>query len=224
LDKKIAFSVLGFALLAIVVLLILPSGRKPETNPLYPWVIEVLPNGSTKVLGLTLGKSSMEDARQTFENDGEINLFASPDKKLSLEGYFNRMIISNIKADVILSLSLDNATLETMYKRGARINNLGNGIMKVSLASADMQTSSNAVIQRITYLPAAHLDWDLVEKRFGTPASVIKEKNDVEHWLYPKVGLDVALNPDGKAVFQYVMPAKFDAITQPLLDEAKEAK
>ena len=218
MDKKIALSVLGFAFLAIAILLVTPTGKTPDKNPLLPWRVEILPNSATKVLGLTLGQSTLQDARQTFEDDGEVNLFVSPEKNLILEGYFNAIFINGIKADLVLSLSLDAKALETMYNRGARINKLDSGVMKVSLSSADMSTSSAATIQRITYIPAANLDSDMLEKRFGTPVSVIKEDGGIEHWLYPKIGLDVALNPNGKEVLQYVQPASFDEVTKPLLE------
>ncbi len=218
MDKKIALSVLGFALLAIVILFVTPTGKTPNKNPLLPWSVEILPNGTTKVLGITLGQSTMQDARQTFNDDGEVNLFVSQEKNLILEGYFNAIFISGLKADLIMSLSQDVKALETMYNRGARINKLDSGVMKVSLSSEDMPTSSAAIIERITYIPAANLDSDMLEKRFGTPTSIIKEESGIEHWLYPNIGLDIALNPNGKEVFQYVQPTSFDEVTKPLLE------
>ena len=36
------------------------------------------------------------------------------------------------------------------------------------------------------------------------------------HWLYPKLGLDIALDSDRKGVLQYVLSKDFDALVQPL--------
>ncbi len=217
MDKKIAFSVLGFALLAIAILFAFPTGKTPDKKPLLPWNVEILPNGTSKVLGITLGKSTMEDARQIFQNDWEVNLFVSPQKDISIEGYFNRLIISGIKADLVMSLSFDEKKLEEMYQRGARISQLGDGTKKVNISSTDREAVTNAIIQQITYLPAADLEGELIENLFGKPKSIIKEKSGIEHWLYPRIGLDIALNPDGKEVFQYLNPTKFEEATKPLM-------
>ena len=224
MDKKIALSVLGFALLAIAILLVIPTG-KPTSKRLLPWKVEVLTNGSSKVLGITLGQSTMEDARKIFQDDWEVNLFVSPENDISVEGYFNRLFISGLKADLVLPLSLDQKTKEEMLKRGARISQLGDGTKKVSLASADMSTIDTATIQQLTYIPAANLKGELIENLFGKPESIIKvEKSGVEHWLYPEIGLDVLLDPNGKEVFQYVMPSRFDEVKKPLLELESQAK
>jgi len=42
------------------------------------------------------------------------------------------------------------------------------------------------------------------------------EATGITHWLYPDRGLDIAVNPDGREVFQYVMPARFNELLEPL--------
>ncbi len=223
MDKKIALSVLGFALFAIAILLVIPTGKQPQKG-LLPWEVKSLPNGTSEVLGITLGQSTMEDAGRIYQDDWEVNIFVSPEKDISIEGYFNRLIISGLKADLVLSLSLDKETLEKMYQRGTRISQLGDGTKKVSLSSDDMSTVANARIHRIVYLPSANLEGNLIENLFGNPDSIISEESGIEHWLYPKIGLDIALNPDGKEVFQYVMPSEFDEVMEPLLKLESKAE
>jgi hypothetical protein len=216
LDKKIALSVLGFALVTIAILMLIPTGKPPQKN-LLPWEVEILPNGASKVFGITLGQSTMQQAGKAFQDDWEVNLFVSPDNNISVEGYFNRIIISGLKADLVMSLELDQKTKEEMFQRGTRISKLGDGTKKVNLSSSDMSNIANAIIQRITYLPAANLEGDLITNLFGSPTSVIKvEKSGVEHWLYPSIGLDILLDPNGKEVFQYVMPSRFNEVAEPL--------
>ncbi len=167
----------------------------------------------------------MDDARKVFRDDWEVNLFVSPENEISVEGYFNRLFISGLKADLVLSLLLDQKTKEEMFKRGARISQLGDGTKKVSLSSADTSNVATAIIQQLTYLPAANLEGELIEKIFGKPALIIKvEKSGVEHWLYPGIGLDILLDPNGKEVFQYVMPSRFDEVKRPLLELGSQAE
>lgn len=224
MDKKIAFSVLGLALLAIAVLMLIPTGKTPSKH-LLPWTVEALPNGSSKVFGITLGQSTMDHAGKAFEDDWEVIMFVSPEKEISVEGYFNRLTLSGLKADFVMNLGLDQKTKEAMYQRGARISQLGDGTKKVSLSSADMGVIANAAIQQITYLPSAKLDGKLIEKLFGKPETIIQvKKSSVEHWLYPDVGLDILLDPDGKEVFQYVMPSRFSEVKEPLLKLESETE
>jgi hypothetical protein len=160
-----------------------------------------------------------------FEDDWEVIMFVSPEKEISVEGYFNRLILSGLKADFVMPLALDQKTKEEMYQRGARISQLGDGTKKVSLSSADMDIVATAAIQQITYLPSAKLDAKLIEKLFGKPETIIQvKKSTVEHWLYPEIGLDIMLDPDGKEVFQYVMPSRFDEVKEPLLKIEGEAE
>ncbi len=216
LEKKLFLSILGMSLLILVIALLIPGGKPPDSNPLLPWHIKIDASGTTKVFDLTLGQSTMEDARKIFRSDGKINIFVSTDNVTSIEAFFDHVVLSGLNANVILSLSLDPETLNAMYLRGVRQSELDNGAKKVSISSADMATAGKAVIQQITYLPSANLKGDVITKLFGKPDSIIKESPDVEHWLYPKMGLAIVLNEKGKEVFQYVNRARFDEVIKPL--------
>ena len=74
-------------------------------------------------------------------------------------------------------------------------------------------------------MPSINLTDDLVEKRFGHPEKKIHEqKNGTVHWLYPQIGVDVALHEDEKEVIQYVLPADFSKILTPLENITQENK
>jgi hypothetical protein len=224
LEKNIFLSVLGISMLVLVVALLIPYGKQSDTNPLLPWDIHIDENGNAKVFDLTLGKSTMAHASKMFHSEGKINIFVSPEKAISIEAFFNNVVISGLHANIILSLSLDQEILSGMYSRGARMTQLDDGAKKVTIASADMDTAANSVIQQITYLPKTNLEGDLIGKLFGQPDSIIKEDSGVEHWLYPKIGVDIVLNPNGKEVFQYVNPDRFDEVIKPLQEMVKAGK
>lgn len=224
MEKKLFLSILGMSLVVLVVALLIPGGKSPDVKPLLPWNITIEPSGASKVFDLTLGRSTMEDARHTFHSEGKMNLFASQENAISIEAFFDRIAISGLKADVILNLSMDPKILSEMYSRGARMNQLGSGEKKVTMSTTDMATAANAVIQQITYVPATNLDGDLIMNLFGKPDSIVKEDSGVEHWLYPKTGLSIVLNPDGKEVLQYVNPDRFDQVIKPLQEMKKPKK
>jgi hypothetical protein len=219
MERNIALTLAALALLAIVVAIIAPGGRQVDPEPKVPWRIEVQPDGSSSVLGLTLGRSTLADARRVFDEGGELTLFAEPDGDIAVEAFFEGVFLSGLRADIVLSLMLPAKTLEGMYDRGRRSSRLGSGEHKVTLHPDDVQRASTAPVGHITYLPVADPEPDLLESRFGPPARRIPTGRGIEHWLYPDRGLDIVVDPEGKEVFQYVPPRDF----QPLVVAPLEA-
>lgn len=217
MDKKIVIGLLILTLVALAAAILLPGGRTPEQTPKLPWDIQIDPAGNSIVFGLTLGSSTLREARQVFEVQDELSLFISPDNQMDFESYFQRVYLSGIRADIVIKLDVDKKTAESMFERGVRISQLGGGIKKVTLSKPDLEQLETAAIVLITYLPGADLEAALIAKRFGEPARHTEEPNGIDHWLYPDRGVDIAVNPGGKEVIQYVPPAMFEAlVTSPL--------
>jgi hypothetical protein len=104
-----------------------------------------------------------------------------------------------------------------MYARGLRISKLESGSRKVKLDPADALTLGQRAVRSIAYLPQASLDEALIAKRFGEPNERRTEaETGIVHWLYPERGMDIARDPKGKVVIQYVSPADFPRLTAPL--------
>lgn len=219
MDRKLLLWIVAGTLIVLALALMLPGGRAPESEPRLPWEIEILPSGGTRVFGLTLGRSSLAEARQELEADGALTLFRSAAGEISVEAYFERLFISGLKANLVLNLELDPAEAEAIYERGQRVSQLGSGTQKVELAAPDQERMATAPIRLITYLPTADLDPELLARLFGEPARRIDEADSgIEHWLYPDKGLDIAINPEGKEVFQYIAPDRFGELAAPLSD------
>jgi hypothetical protein len=112
-----------------------------------------------------------------------------------------------------------------MYERGTRIGTLGGERRKVTLHAQDLATVYDAPLSGITYLPRARLDAELIAKRFGAPQRRVAEiKGTTVHWLYPQLGLDIALDQQGHAVLQYVAPERFARLAEPLLRSGAEVR
>jgi hypothetical protein len=217
MEKKIFLGLLGLSLLALAAAILLPGGRSPDPSPRLPWDIRVDASGEARVFGLTLGRSTLAQAREVFEVQDELSLFVSPKGRLDVESYFQRVYLSGIRADLVVKLLVDEQTAAEMYDRGTRISQLGGGVKKVTLAQPDLARLEQAPIGLLTYLPAADLEPSLIAGRFGEPARRLEEPGGVVHWLYPDRGLDIAVNPDGKEVLQYVPPRLFESlVTAPL--------
>ncbi len=209
MEKKIFFTVLIGSLLFLVVALLLP-GRPVDENPKLPWKIEVDAAGSSTVFGLTLGRSTLADARLVLSDEGKVNLLIPDEGNISVEAYFDTIFLSGLKADFVMTMEPDQDLAEQMYHRGLRLGALESGGKKAELSAEDMAIAADMPIVHITYLPRADLDEDLIKNLFGEPDRIIKEPGTgINHWLYPGKGLDIAVDPERKEVFQYVSPADF---------------
>ena len=208
-------------MIAVALAILLPGGRTVDEHPRLPWLIQVDEKGDSTIFGLTLGRSSLAEAQEAFQEQGKTNLFVSPDQGFYFETYFKGLYLDGIRADMVFSLEVDEAIAPQLYDRGLRISRLGDGTRKVELAQPDLGLLGQARVVHITYIPGTNLEPDLIAARFGEPARQIVEDSGITHWLYPELGLDIAVNPDGKEIFQYVIPSRFSELLEPLEAQSK---
>jgi len=221
MERHIALTVAALSLAAVGIAIMLP-GRPVDPNPKVPWRIEVNADGSSSVLGITLGQTTLGEVETLFEEGAELTLFVAKDDSISVEAYFERIFLAGLRADMVMALDIPEDGKQAMFDRGARMSKLGSGEKKVTLADADEQSARQAPIRHITYLPMADLEPELLESRFGTPAQRIAVGKGIEHWLYPEQGLDIAVDRDRKEVFQYVAPRDFQQLVVDPLNRAVE--
>ncbi|OMH38746.1 hypothetical protein [Motiliproteus sp. MSK22-1] len=216
MDRKIVLGLIAISTLAIIIAISLPGGRKVDSNPKLPWQITTDADGNTSVFGLTLGKSTLKDAELSFENAATLSLFRTTSGEYSVEAYFDRIYLSGLKANLVLTLEVSAQQAQEIFSRGIRISQLGDGSKKVEISEEDKQHLGGSTIDLITYLPAADLEAPLIAKHFGIPDRKIAEGEHLTHWLYPDKGLDITVNSDGKEVFQYLTPSEFQRVISPL--------
>jgi hypothetical protein len=216
MERNIALTVAAFSLAAVGIAIMLP-GRPVDPDPKVPWRIEVNADGSSSVLGVTLGHTTLGEVETLFDEGSELTLFVAKDDSISVEAFFEKIFLSGLRADMVMALDIPEAQKQAMFDRGARMSKLGSGEKKVTLSNEDEQAARQFPIRHITYLPMADLEPQLLESRFGTPARRVPADRGIEHWLYPEQGLDIAVDPERKEVFQYVAPKDFQQlVTEPL--------
>ena len=216
MDRKIPLIILAISLLVLAVAILLPGGRTVDGAPKLPWRIDIQADGATRVFDLTLGQSPLRQASELLGAEPKLSLFRSVDGSYAIEAYFQRVALSGLRADFIFSLDIEADQAASMFERGLRISQLGSGTKKVELNPTDSATALASPIRHLTYIPMANLDAELIERQFGQPAQILDDPEGAQHWLYPDKGLDIALNPDAKEVFQYVHPADFEQLLAPL--------
>ena len=191
--------------------------NRPNPNRFLPWHIEYTSEGAPIFFGLVLGYSTLQEAELSFRLKSDVSLFVAPDGKSVVEGYFDEVNLAGLTSIIIVSVELSDEYRSAIYNRGTRISTLGNGTRKVNLTTEDAITIRKKPISSLTYLPKIRLDPEQIEHRFGKPTQQIHEADkQTEHWLYPKLGLDVVLGAN-ITVLQYVDPKKFSSLIAPLI-------
>lgn len=219
MDRKILLTVIASALLGFITLYLLIPSSIDDGQVRLPWRAETNAAGQTRVFGFTLGETSLAQVRELFGQEGTINLFATPGRTelYGVEVYFEQVYLQSLRANFVIGLDVDQDSLAAMYDRGLRISQLASGSKKIKLDPSDVEALLPSAIRSITYLPQARLDGPLIEKRFGAPAERrVETATGIVHWLYPERGIDVARDPGGKVVIQYVNPADFPGLLEPL--------
>ena len=225
MERNTFLGVLLVTLLALGIGLLIPMKQDDNHPAMLPWVIKVNSDGSSTVFGLTLGRSTLGDAERQFQEEAELTMFRSARGRLSVEGYFDDVILSGFAARFVLVAHLSDAELKAIYNRGLRIATMGDGQHKITMQPDDIAKVRATPIASITYLPKTSIGWTTVAKRFGKPSLKVTEPDGAtEHWLYPAEGLDIAINTSGKVVMQYVAPRDFGRVMAPLLKKAAGQK
>lgn len=226
MHKRITFGILivGAVVLAATMLTPMPIDKETSMEgqgqtQFLPWQIEATADGSIRVFGLTLDASTLQDAEELYHGGAEVSLFVAANGEHKVEAYFDKVVLGGFHAQMVMVMALSQGQLAAMFQHGTRVSNLGSGRKKVTLSGDDLQTVFATPIASLAYLTRARLDEELLRKRFGEPAQRIREAaNNTTHWVYPDLGLDVALHDEGRAVLQYVSPKKFPVLITPLLE------
>ena len=206
-------------LLITLVLAIYPFIGKDENSvgvTGLPWQIEILPDGSSKVFGVIPGQTTLGEAAEQLGNDMELAIMVAKGEAGSLEMYYGQYRAGLLSAKLVLAADMDADSINSMRENAVEQDVLETGSRKYQLSRDDHAKAFKAVIQAIACIPAVNLDHDIIIKRFGEADEVIQKNHGVTHYLYPAKGLDVILSEDGKEVLQYVAPAEFLRLREPL--------
>ncbi len=216
MDRKIILGVIALIVGAIAVLMLVPEPPK-QTPDTLPWNITHPSPDTSRVFGITLGQSSLNDLERLFKEETEISMFKTSDGKMLIEAFFDELNLNGLKAKFVLTIAVPPEELEGMFNRGLRMNSTTSG-KRITLTPDDLARVRNAPVASLTYLPSARVEEAIFTKRFGTPVQRIREtQSGTIHWLYPQHGLSVTLGGEQKPVLQYVSPRDFELLRAPLL-------
>lgn len=219
--KKILF--ISFIVFCLLMILMFQQTAKKQLTAEkltdLPWMVTINDDGSSTVFSHTLGKSTLGDFYSHVKRHPQISLFRDQDTSLSLEAMFEKIDLSGIISNVIVELDMTEAELKELEKVALKREVMPSGSYQLKLSHEVEKTLTNKVIKSLSYTPTSiRLDAEMIELRFGKPTEIVKIDEEVSHFLYPEMGLDIILNlrKRGKEVFQYLNPADFDRLKEKL--------
>ncbi len=195
------------------------ENRDPKTQF---WDITPLPHSkSYEVMGVTFGKTTLEEAIKRFGNRFELAVYVEKDEKMQLEVYFRETEVGTFTGRVPATLYATEAEMRTAIENAGKGKALPDYRQKYILPENGHLPFLNHTFKSIAFIPTAvSLDETVIHQRFGKEQQFLKEKvrdGTVAHYLYPEKGLDIQMNTNGPDIIQYIEPADFNShILQPL--------
>jgi hypothetical protein len=189
------FLMIGTALMIAVI-----GGKRPPGLPGYlPWEVKVLANGNTRIFGITLNKTRIQDANQILssfprtrfvEDPEEPGLYAVYDQ-LNLGGFLARLELQyDLDEDTLLPQAIDT----NVDRDSASYDHLPE---QVQLALLDSR------VKRIRYIPAVDYTPDLILQHFGQADETSSINDHIQRWVYRRMGLSIRMDKQGPEIFSY---------------------
>ena len=213
---KIALSIIAGFVLVVTAILFFTHNSGPKTYTNLPWQITTTDDGSSKVFGVELESTSFSDAALALGYDREIAVIIDQQDNAKLEMYFTHFRAGPLQGKLVVTASSEPTLLRQLAENALESEYLGTGSRKFTLSATPPELAANLPVKTLTFIPTAQLDREVVETRFGTPAEVITVDDNSVHMLYPKLGLDVVINKEGKETLQYVAPRSFEQLSRGL--------
>lgn len=222
---KFALYLIAFVVAALIIPFFIPGagqpdGSDPESN--LPWQITLDAQGGSRVFGLQPGVSTLGEVRRRLGDEIEVAIIAGPDELGALEAYYAQVPLGFVLARMIVTVDATNELISTMRERALKAKHMESMTRKITLQADDSVAAELLPIKAISIIPTVNLDEATIIQRFGPPGERIVLSETRIHLLYPKQGLDVLVDKDGKELLQYVAPRHFARLREPLVAELAE--
>jgi len=214
----------GFVLLVLLLIavLVLWITQQPKTNQTVvvegtPWQISVLPDGNSRVFGLTLGKDTFADAQSVLGAGYELAVISPMEGDAGLEMYYSRYRAGPITGKLVVVAEVGPKQLDELKQQASQMSILQNGSKQYVFGGQTEEKIRTYKIKSLAFIPTVNLDAALLRSRFGEPGEVVVDAVDPkqQHYIYSEKGLDIVLSEEGKEVMQYVAPKDFEALLTP---------
>ena len=200
------FLMIGTAMMIAVI-----GQHKPTINLDYtPWQIDSLDNGTTRVFGLTLGKTTIQEANQIFASFADTRLTVKTDSdgspQYELIAYYDEITMSGLVASLHLNYKLDQQQLASLYQQVKNSEPVTSPNMTEQHYKLDNDTEISYLstpISSITYIPVINYGQETIRQRFGQAKDETATADGEQIWNYPDLGLKIYIYTDQPERFIY---------------------
>ena len=186
--------------------LVLSLGRYSSTQVSsdMPWSVEQLTDGSTHVLGVTLGKTRLQDSLHAFPSDAQIQLLIGPTQTLKLVTLFKEVNVGGLIADIQLGYDIPQARLQKLLPSASRLGSL----QTIRLKPEQLSELQDAKLVSLSYYPSIDYDEDMLLQRFGYPDKKEDVSDRLQRWTYKGIHLQIYLDATGADKLVYTAKPK----------------
>ena len=212
MDKRLLIGIgLFAAVLGTFWLVLPPPPSELEVQALsdLPWQVGLPGDGTSRVLGLSLGEATLADAVARYGPPDGAGLFRGQDGR-SLEAYFSTVRLAGLEGRLVLTLAAKPEELDRAAARAVGAERVASGATRFTLSAQDKEALAGRRITGISYMPRYKgLEAEFFRERLGEPAAWREIDERSVLWLYPELGLTLLISSADGAVFEYVPPREF---------------
>ncbi len=199
------FLMIGTAMMIAVI-----GQHDPDIQLDYmPWEIDILENGKSRVFGVTLEKTTVQEANQIFANFAMTQLVTTShsenQREHRLVAKYTDLTIGGLTAEIELSYQIDAATLESLYQK---LSKTGSSMQTgdTEYFKLDNQTEMNFLntpVNQLAYIPSVDYGESLLLQHFGAPKEEPGPDENIRLWHYPQMGLTIVISATDTDRFVY---------------------
>lgn len=181
-------------------LMIMVMGEKQTPSDLNstPWEVSIINNQNVRVFGITLGKTTIQDANQILASFPETRLIQDG-SQAKLVAVYDELIIGGFIASIELNYALDADRLKQLVDKSSIVVDKNYRLLDKDTEMALLSTVINGLI----YRPGIDYDIDAILQRFGQADSELKVTDTITQLNYPELGLEIIIDTQGSDLFKY---------------------
>lgn len=202
--------VFGGSIVALSLMVFIQPERSAVEPAHLPWNASFDEQGNLHALGLTPNVTTLREAMTLYGKDVEIKLFTDnvDQSQKSAEAYFPVVYIGSIKGALALKLMVSSTELDEAFNRGKKITLTPSGSREVELSNVDTFGFLGKTFSSVTLVPQKHLSDRAITMRFGEPDRVEVQSDNLPHWFYERLGLELIVDQEGPEALQYTPKVK----------------
>lgn len=184
---------------ALMIMVIGDSSDSEQTMQM-PWDIDIQANGTSRVFGIALGKTQLQDANQILAQYPETHLLPARDNMpVRLVSVYDELNTGGLLATIELEYALEQAILAQFEKSALTVADQP----YLQLSDDQQMQLLSATIKTLTYKPAIDYELDVILQRFGPASEQVQVNDTTQRWRYPELGLEIVVDSAGPDSFIY---------------------